>query len=90
MTTDSHELTDAEIDALMVGTFGDDATEALSWSRDWRRLADAAYAAGAASVPREPTPEMITAGREAIEAWGANGPVQVWGAMYGAATGVTK
>ena len=68
------------------------ALEENATERGYRVRAERAEAAVAEPiwVPREPTPEMITAGREAIEAWGANGPVQVWGAMYGAATGVTK
>ena len=50
-------LTDAEFVALMHSTFGDDANDALQWSRDWRKLADSAFASGAASVravPRKP------------------------------------
>jgi len=81
-----NELSDAECDAIYQSTHHSIHCEI----HVAHALIRAAYAAGAAAVPKEPTPEMITAGREAIEAWGANGPVQVWQAMHDAATGVTK
>ena len=84
-----NELSNEECYEIMCEVWNlDDASHVRICDRE---IVRAAYAAGAAAaVPKEPTPEMITAGREAIEAWGANGPVQVWQAMHDAATGVTK
>ena len=96
-TPNAATLTDAEFVALMHSTFGDDANDALQWSRDWRKLADSAFASGAASVravPREPTKNMLRAGIYADVNWDTGHAEanmrEWWTAMYddylGAAT----
>jgi len=78
-------LTDAECIAIFrsVNSGGDPTHHTM-------RIIRAAYAAGAASVPREPSAAMFIAGTTALAEAEGSFARAVWQAMHDAATGVTK
>ena len=79
-------LTDVECDAIADSVVPDRDIDLPHY----HALIRAAYAAGAASVPRKPTREMILAGNWIRHSVKMSTIIDEWQAMHDAATGVTK